>query len=67
MYASVAILTGYTFEYIGEYMTIPRLKALGKANGGEKSTPRTGNVIPLDNAALVRDLPDPRKLRWHNG
>ena len=69
MYASIAILTGYKFEYIGEYMTIPRLNALGRANspqGEAKSAPKS-NVVPLDNATLTRDLPDPRKLRWING
>ena len=68
---------GWTWEYIGECMTLPRLAAMSEhwkqyppvhksvaAYLGIKPAPKT-NVIPIDNAALTRDMKaDPRTIKW---
>ena len=69
---------GWTWEYIGECMTLPRLTAMTEhwkkyppvhkavaAYLGIKPEKLPDNVVPIDNAALTRDLHvDPRKIKW---
>jgi hypothetical protein len=68
---------GWTWEYIGECMTLPRLAAMSEhwkqyppvhkavaAYLGIKPAPKT-NVVPITNADLTRDMHvDTRKIKW---
>lgn len=78
MYAEVITATGWTWEHLDEFVTLPRLNALLKHwakfppvhitaaifAGIEDKAPASAGA-PLDNAALVRDMhADPRKLQW---
>ena len=80
--------TGWTYEYIDEFVTLPRLAALdahwakhppvhmsvAAFAGIKMQAPPTqavaaapARVIPIDNAAIWRDVhSDPRTLRWTN-
>jgi hypothetical protein len=61
MYAKLACETGWTWEYIGEHMTLPRLYAFdrywklkyGAADG--KGSSRSNNSQPNDSAASNDD------------
>lgn len=76
MYARVAIDTGWTWEYIGQCLTLPRLYAmldywkqfppLREAVAAFVGVPQSRSPVkPLDNAALTRDMhADPRTLNW---
>ncbi len=82
MYARVAIATGWTWEYIGQCLTLPRLYAMldywkqfpplhesvaGALGIQPSSTESSAPPVPLDNAALVRNMhTDPRTLHWVN-
>lgn len=79
--------TGWTYEYIDEFVTLPRLAALSAhwaqyppvhisvaafvgikmQAPAEMAARPTARVVPIDNAALWRDVhSDPRSLRWIN-
>lgn len=78
VYAEVITATGWTWEYLDEFVTLPRLNAITRHwlkfppvhitaalfAGIENKAPASGGAV-LDNASLVRDMhADPRKLQW---
>ena len=76
LYAHVAIATGWTWEYIGEFGTLPRVAALNRALAAKNGVkpkdrgherPALASVKPIDNAALTRNIKAfPRKDQWQS-
>ncbi len=78
MYARIASATGWTWEYIGQCLTLPRVYALFEywkqcppvnetvaAYIGYKPAAAKAPLRMLDNAAVVADMTtDPRTLKW---